>query len=113
MNKVILIGNLTRAPESGKTANGTQYSRFTLAVNRDYKDEKGKKPTDFISIICWSALAELAYKYLDKGKKVSIIGQLRPSTYEKDGQKISTYDVVADEMEFLSNANKTQPEPQN
>lgn len=107
MNKVIMIGNLTKAPECGKTPNGVNYARFTIAVNRDYKNSEGKKIADFFSIVAWRGLADLCYKYLVKGSKVSVIGTIENRTYEnKDKQKVNTYDIVADEVEFLISNNK-------
>lgn len=103
MNKVILIGNLTDAPKSGKTEKGIMFTRFSIAVNRDYKDQNGDKIVDFFNIVVWRNLAELCLKYLDKGKKVGIIGSIENRTYEnKDGQKVHTYDIKAEEVEFLT-----------
>ncbi len=103
MNKVILIGNLTKAPECAKTEKGINYARFSIAVNRDYKDANGEKITDFFNVIAWRQLADLCYKYLDKGNKVCVVGSIENRSYEnKDGQKINTYDIKADEVEFLT-----------
>lgn len=103
MNKVILIGNLTKAPECAKTEKGINYARFSIAVNRDYKDQNGEKITDFFNVIAWRQLADLCYKYLDKGNKVCVVGSIENRSYEnKDGQKINTYDIKADEVEFLT-----------
>lgn len=107
MNKVILIGNLTKAPETSRTNNGVIYSRFSIAVNREYRDDRGDKITDYFNVIAWRGLAELANKYLDKGRKVCVVGQIQTRTYEnKDGVKVNTFDIVADEIEFLT------PKPQ-
>lgn len=103
MNKVFLIGNLTKAPECAKTEKGINYARFSIAVNRDYKDQNGEKITDFFNVIAWRQLADLCYKYLDKGNKVCVVGSIENRSYEnKDGQKINTYDIKADEVEFLT-----------
>lgn len=102
MNKVIIIGNLTRAPETTKTTNGVMYTRFSVAVNRDYKDEAGNRQTDFLSVTAWRGLAELCNKYLDKGRKVCVVGRLETRTYEKDGIKFNAFDIIADEIEFLT-----------
>jgi single-strand DNA-binding protein len=103
MNKVILIGNLTKAPECAKTEKGINYARFSIAVNRDYKDANGEKITDFFNVIAWRQLADLCYKYLDKGNKVCVVGSIENRSFEnKDGQKINTYDIKADEVEFLT-----------
>lgn len=107
MNKVVFIGNLTRAPEMSKTEKGIIYTRFSIAINRDYKDENGNKVTDFMPVIAWRSLAELSAKYLDKGRKVCVIGQLHTRSYEKDGIKFNTFDIVADEIEFLTPQQKS------
>lgn len=103
MNKVILIGNLTKAPETSRTNNGVMYSRFSIAVNREYRDDRGDKITDYFKVIAWRGLAELANKYLDKGRKVCVVGQIQTRSYDnKDGVRVNTFDIVADEIEFLT-----------
>ena len=103
MNKVILIGNLTKAPECGKTDKGISFAKFSLAVGRKFNKEE----TDFFSVVAWRGLAELCFKYLDKGSKISVVGTIENRTYEnKDGQKIKTYDIIADDIEFLTSKNK-------
>lgn len=103
MNKVVMIGNLTKPPKTSKTSNGVMYSSFSIAVNREYKDEHGEKIADFFNVIAWRGLAELANKYLDKGRKVCVVGQIQTRSYEnKDGVKVNTFDIVADEIEFLT-----------
>lgn len=103
MNKIILIGNLTRDPESGVTANGVGYTRFTLAVNRTYPDANGNREADFINITTWRKTAEACGKHLFKGSKVGVSGSLQQRRYEdRDGIKRTAFDVVADEVEFLS-----------
>lgn len=102
MNKIILIGNLVRDPESGATPTGTSYCSFTIAVDRKYRSG-GEKQTDFFRIKTWRQLADLCAKHLAKGRKISVIGELQASTYEaKDGIVKLSLDVNADEVEFLS-----------
>lgn len=103
MNKVILTGNLTRDPELSTTTSGISYCRFSLAVQRRFSNAEGEREVDFINIIVWRALADTCAKYLKKGQKAGVIGTLQTRSYEnKDGVKVNTFDIVADEVEFLS-----------
>ncbi len=103
MNKVILIGNLTRDPELSETPSGVAVCRFAIAVSRDYANSDGTRETDFFNITVWRGRAENCGKYLKKGSKVAIIGSLQNRSYEdKDGIKRNVTDVVANEVEFLS-----------
>lgn len=97
MNKIMLIGNTTKDPVGGKTANGKAYCRFTLAVNR-----RGEG-TDYFNVTAWDRLAETCDEYISKGKKLFIEGELRIGEYEgRDGVKRPTIDVTARSVEFLS-----------
>lgn len=103
MNKAFIIGNLTKAPELKTTTNGISVCSFTVAVQRKYKDQNGKRQADFIPVIAWRGLAENCAKYLDKGKKVSVIGEIQTRSYEaKDGSKRYVTEIIASEIEFLS-----------
>lgn len=115
MNKVILMGRLTRDPESRYTQgeNSTCVSRFNLAVDRRTK-RGNENNADFISIVAFGRLGEFAEKYLHKGTKITLSGRIQTGSYEKDGQRIYTTDVVAEEIEFAEskNSGSTQPAPQ-
>ena len=103
MNKVILVGNLTRDPEVSETPSGVAVCRFAVAVSRDYANSDGTRETDFFNITVWRGRAEVCGKYLKKGSKVAIVGSLQNRSYEdKDGIKRTVTDVVASEVEFLS-----------
>ena len=103
MNKIILIGNLTADPTLRATQSGTSVCQFTIAVNRRFPGPDGQKQTDFFRINTWRQLAESCNKYLSKGKKVAIVGELQARTYEaNDGTTRMSLDVSADEVEFLS-----------
>lgn len=103
MNKVILIGNLTRDPELRSTPNGVPVCTFSIAVNRRFANQSGERETDFFNITAWRQLGETCSKYLAKGRKVAVTGELRSRTYEaKDGQKRYVVEVVADDVEFLT-----------
>ena len=115
MNKVVLIGNLVRDPEVRATQSGISVCNFTVAVNRRFKKENGEQETDFLNVIAWRQLAELCGKYLAKGRKVAVTGSIQTRTYEaKDGSKRTAWDIVADEVEFLttqSQQSSTQSAP--
>ena len=103
MNKVILVGNLTRDPELTETSTGVAVCRFAIAVSRDYANADGTRETDFFNITVWRGRAENCGKYLKKGNKVAIVGSLQNRSYEdKDGIKRNVTDVVANEVEFLT-----------
>ena len=101
LNRIILIGRLTRDPEMRYTSSGTAFTRFTLAVDRPYKDQNGEKLTDFINIVTWQKLAEHCAQYLYKGRLVVVEGSLQINKREKDGHTYINPDVVADSVKFL------------
>ena len=106
MNKVILVGNLTRDPELSETPSGVAVCRFAIAVSRDYANAEGTRETDFFNITVWRGRAEVCGKYLKKGNKVAIVGSLQTRSYEdKDGIKRNVIDVIASEVEFLTPKN--------
>ena len=111
MNKITLIGNLTHDPEVRSTPNGVTVCTFNIAVNRRFAPQGGEKVTDFFRINAWRQLGDTCAKYLSKGRKVAVIGELQARTYEaKDGTTRMSLDVSADEVEFLSPRNEqTQP----
>lgn len=111
MNKVILVGNLTRDPELKETPSGVALCVFGLAVQRDYANSDGERATDFFNINVWREKAENCAKYLKKGKKVAIVGSLQTRSYEdKDGVKRNVMDVIANEVEFLSPRDQEEKE---
>ena len=98
MNKVYLIGNLTRDPELSETTSGIAVCRLSIAVNRTYNSE-----VDYFNITVWRTVAENCGKFLKKGSKVAVCGSLQNRSYEdKDGVKRNYTDIVASEVEFLS-----------
>lgn len=109
MNKVFLIGNLTRDPEMSETPSGIPYCRLGLAVIRPYSGSDGERATDFFNITVWRAQAENCGRYLKKGSKVSVVGSLQNRSYEdKDGNKRQVTDIIANEVEFLSVKNQSK-----
>ncbi len=104
MNKVVLIGNLTRDPELQTTNSGVSVCRFSLAVTRRFANADGEREADFINIVVWRNQAENCHKYLKKGSKCAVIGRIQTSSYDApDGSKRYTTDIVADEVEFINN----------
>lgn len=99
MNKVILIGRLVADPEMRYTQNGKAVSSYRLAVDRQFKQE-GQPEADFINCIAWGKTAEFAANYLKKGTKIAIEGRIQTGSYEKDGVKHYTTDIVVDRHEF-------------
>ena len=102
MNKAFLVGNLTRDPELSTVSNGTAVCKFSIAVNRRFADAEGNRQTDFFNITAWRALGENCAKFIKKGSKVGIIGQIQTRTFEQDGIKKYFTEIIADEVEFLS-----------
>lgn len=103
LNKVILLGNLTKDPESQTTSSGITICKFTLAVQRKFSNANGEKETDFINIIVWRTLADNCIKYLKKGSKVAIVGAIQTRSYDaQDGTKRYVTEIIAEEVEFLS-----------
>ena len=103
MNKVFLIGNLTRDPELSTTNSGISVCRISIAVSRRFANADGSRETDFFNVVAWRAIAENCAKYLKKGSKIAIVGSLQNRTYEdKEGVKRTVTDIVASEVEFLS-----------
>lgn len=105
LNQCVLIGNLTKDPESVTTESGVAMCKFTIAVNRMYKNANGEQETDFLNIIAWRGLAENCAKYLKKGSKVAVCGQIQNRMWEKDGEKRYSTAINAEEVEFLTKPN--------
>jgi single-strand DNA-binding protein len=101
LNKVILMGRLTKNPELRYTANNTPVASFTLAVERKFIRQGEEKQSDFISIIAWSKQAEFCNKYLGKGYKVVVVGRIQTRTWDDtEGKKHYVTEVVAEEFHF-------------
>ncbi len=106
MNKVILIGNLTRDPELNTTNSGVAVCRFSIAVQRRFANNDNGPQADFFNIVVWRSQAENCHKFLKKGSKCCVVGRLQNSSYEaQDGTKRYSTDIIAEEVEFLSSRN--------
>lgn len=101
LNKIIIMGRMTRDPELHRTNSGTAVTSFSLAVDRDFKDKQtGEKETDFLDVTCWRNTAEFVSKYFSKGRMAVVEGRLQIRTWEKDGQKHRNAEIVADNVYF-------------
>ncbi len=103
MNKVVLIGNLTRDPEFAQTSSNVSYLKMSIAVSRKFANANGERETDFFNIVAWRGLAENCAKFLSKGKRISVVGNLQNRSYEdSQGNKRQVTEIVAEEIDFLS-----------
>ena len=101
LNKIFIMGRLTRDPELRRTQNGTAVAGFALAVDRDYKNADGTKETDFIEVVAWRSSAEFVSKYFAKGRMAVVEGRLQIRDWQdKDGNKRRNAEVVADNVYF-------------
>jgi len=108
MNKVFLIGNLTRDPELTETPSGVSVCHFAIAVNRPYSSQDGERQTDFFNVTAWRGLAENVAKYTKKGNKVAVSGSIQIRTYDDNqGNKRTAVDVIAQDVEFLMPKNSS------
>lgn len=105
MNKIFVIGNLTRDPETRTTPGGVNVCSFTVACNRRQANQQGVREADFFQVTAWRQLGDTCARYLSKGRKVAVTGTLQIRTYDaQDGSKRTSVDITADEVEFLPNA---------
>ena len=103
MNKVFLIGNLTRDPELTETAGGVKICRFSIAVNRNYSGADGERKTDFFNVVAWRGLGETVARFAKKGNKVAVSGSIELRNYEdSQGVRRTGVDIVAQDVEFLT-----------
>jgi len=108
MNKVVLIGRLTRDPDLRYTDQGTPVASFSLAVNRRKQKDKPQE-ADFIRCVAWGATGENLSKYQSKGSQIAVHGRIQTGSYEdKDGKKVYTTDVIAEEIEYLGSKKDNQ-----
>lgn len=102
INVTVLVGRLTKDPEKRVTASGISSCRFTLAVDRTFKNQSGQRECDFINCIAWRQTADLMCQYLGKGSLIGVQGRIQTGSYEnQQGQRVYTTDVVADSVQFL------------
>ena len=108
MNKVVLIGRLTRDPELRYSGNNIPVASFSLAVNRTFSNQQGEREADFINIVVWNKQAETVKNYLTKGSQVAIEGRIQTRSYDdQNGQKRYVTEVVANNVEFVGSKNSS------
>lgn len=112
MNKVLLIGRITKDPELKKTSNDNSFLQFTLAVNKNFKNANGEIDVDFISCIAWQQTAEIISKYVNKGQQLCLEGSLQVRSYENNNNETKYItEVLVDKVEFIGNK-KEEEKPQ-
>ena len=117
INRVILVGRLTKDPEYRQTPNGVSTATFTLAVNRTFKNKNSEREADFINVVVFRQQAENVSKYLSKGSLAGVDGRIQSRSYDnKEGQRVFVTEVVADSVQFMdskgSNQQNSQPQQQ-
>lgn len=114
LNRVVIIGRLTRDPELRYTPNGTASCTFTLAVERNFKNSNGEREADFIPIVTWRQLAENCANYLRKGRLTAVEGRIQTRSYENnEGRRVYVTEVIADNVRFLESAKNEDRQQQN
>ena len=110
MNKVELVGRLTKEPEVKLTSNQTEYCNFTVAVDRKFKDKDGNRQADFIICVAWKQTATFIQKYFHKGNRIGLTGSIQTRTFDdNEGRTVYVTEVIVDDVEFVESANKTEP----
>ncbi|RXT08881.1 single-stranded DNA-binding protein [Ammoniphilus sp. CFH 90114] len=105
INRVILVGRLTKDPELRYTPSGVAVTTFTIAVDKQFKNAQGEREADFISVVAWRQTAELCAQYLKKGSQTGVDGRLQSRSYDnKEGKRVYVTEVVAENVQFLSPA---------
>ncbi len=102
MNQVSIVGRMTKDPEVRYSQSNTAFGRFTVAIDRGKDKDGNDRGADFPSVVCFGKTAELVEKYCFKGMLVGVAGRLQTGSYEKDGHKVYTTDILAERVEFLS-----------
>ena len=109
MNKVILVGRITKDPEVKTTQSQNAVCSFTIAVDRKFKSPAGERQSDFISCVAWRQQAELLGRYFKKGSRMAIVGNLQSRSYDDaNGKKVYVTEVIVDEIEFVDSKHDTQ-----
>lgn len=109
INRYVGVGRITKDPQIRHTGSGAAVTSFTVAINRDYKNDNGEQQADFINCICWNKLAENVERYCSKGSLVGIDGSLRSRTYEDNsGRKVYVVEVLCDSVQFLDTKKEQQ-----
>lgn len=111
INRVVLVGRMTKDPELRYTPNGVATASFTLATNRPFTNQNGEREADFIQIVTWRAQAENCAKYTSKGSLVGVDGRIQTRSYDNnEGRRIFVTEVVADSVQFLDTKKESNPD---
>ena len=108
MNLAVIMGRVTSDIEVRNTPSGLSVARFNVAVDRPTKQGEEKK-TDFISVVCWRSTAEFVGKYFKKGQMIAVEGSIQTGSYEKDGVKRNTFDIIANNVSFCGDKSESKP----
>lgn len=112
INRIILVGRLTKDPSLKYTENGVAVSNFTVAVNRPFTNQQGERDADFINCVIWRKPAENLANYMRKGSQIGVDGRIQSRTFEgKDGKTVFVTEVVADSVQFLESKGSKQDKP--
>ena len=112
LNKIVIMGRLTRDPELRRTQSGTPVTSFSLAVDRDFKSQSGEKETDFIDVVAWRQTAEFVARYFAKGDPIVVTGRIQSRTYQaKDGSRRTAVEIAAESVYFSGSASKDASRP--
>ncbi|HHU19614.1 MAG TPA: single-stranded DNA-binding protein [Bacilli bacterium] len=109
LNRVVLVGRLTKDPDLRYTANGTAVANFTVAVNRPFSNQQGDREADFINCVIWRKQAESLANYMSKGSLIGVDGRIQTRSYDgQDGKRVYVTEVVADTVQFLESRNSNR-----
>ena len=115
INRVVLVGRITRDPETQQTNTGIPYVRFTIAVNRPFKDQNGERPADFINCVAWRNQAEFMQRFVKKGNQLAVEGRIQTNSYtDANGNNRQAFDILVESVSNLEPASKNdgyQPQP--
>ncbi len=107
LNCAVIMGRLTADPELRQTPNGVAVTRFSVAVDRGYVKAGEERKADFINVVCWRQTAEFVTRYFSKGSMIAVQGSIQTGSYEKDGVKRSTFEIVADNVSFCGSKSES------
>ena len=107
LNCAVIMGRLTADPELRQTPSGVSVTRFTVAVDRGYVRQGEERKADFINVVAWRQTAEFVTRYFSKGSMIAVQGSIQTGSYEKDGIKRSTFEIIADNVSFCGSKNES------
>ena len=111
LNTVILMGRLTADPELRTTSSNISFVRFSVAVDRAYQKQGTERQTDFINVVAWRQTADFVSRYFRKGQMIAVQGSIQTGSYEKDGVRRQTFEIVADNVSFCGSKNESGASP--